>query len=196
MKNNDSSLIGGMDVSGTMDNYKYLGIVIGQKQNLDSLYRKIGSPQRHMSGQRKKQKEKIIKNLEFDQFNRTAFCVKINRKSVINTVKNKRNIKHRRMSGGKLFALFEKTLFKYLTHEIEKFTLQYDLGAKEIIVECDTDSIVFAKTWGVKHLGVGTAHIISDIVAWCNNKNQNISGVIEIDLSKKIQNELLRKLSK
>lgn len=185
-----------MDVSGTMDNYKYLGIVIGQKQNLNSLYQKIGSPQKHMSGQRKKQKAKIIKNLEFDQFNRTALCVKINRKNVINTVKNKRNIKHKRMSGGKLFAMFEKTLFKYLTHEIEKFTLQYHLSAKEIVVECDSDSIVFAKTWGVKHLSAGRVHIISDIVAWCNNKNQNIDGVIEIDLSEKIQSELLRKLSK
>ena len=177
-----------MDVSGATDNYKYLGIVIGQKQNLDSLYRKIGRPQKHMSGQRKKQKAKIIKNLEFDQFNRTAFCVKINRKNVIDTVK--------RMAGGKLFALFEKTLFKYLTYEIEKFTLQYHLSAKEIVVECDNDSIVFAKTWGVKHLSAGSVHIISDIIAWCNNKNQNIDGVIEIDLSEKIQSELLRKLSK
>ena len=185
-----------MDVSGATDNYKYLGIVIGQKQNLDSLYRKIGRPQKHMSGQRKKQKAKIIKNLEFDQFNRTAFCVKINRKNVIDTVKINGIKKNKKMQGGNLFPQLKKILLNYLTYEFEKFTLQYHLSAKEIVVECDNDSIVFAKTWGVKHLSAGSVHIISDIIAWCNNKNQNIDGVIEIDLSEKIQSELLRKLSK
>jgi len=100
------------------------------------------------------------------------------------------------MSRGKLFAMFEKILFKYLRHEIEKFTLMYGLGATDIAVECDNDSIVFAKTWGVKHINPSNVHLISDVVAWCNNKNKSIKGVIELDLTGLIQQALIKKLQK
>lgn len=185
-----------MDVSGTMDNYKYLAIVIGQKENLNSLYHKIGSPQRHMSGQSRKKKNRIIRNLMFDGVNRTALCVKLERKKVIKTLKSKRAKKYNRQSGGKLFSMFETTLFKYLRTEIEKFTSQYNRTPTRVIVECEKDSRNFAKAWGVKTLEPASIHIISDIVAWCNNKGENIDGVIELDLSEVIQNKLLKKLQK
>jgi len=58
MKN--KTLIGGMDVSGTNDNYKYLAIVIGQQSNLNSLHKKLGQPIIHMSSQPKRGKQTII----------------------------------------------------------------------------------------------------------------------------------------
>ncbi len=149
-----------------------------------------------MSSQPKRSKQTIIKNLKFDKKNSIAFCVRIERKAIINKIKSRRLAKYKRMSGGKLFAMFEKILFKYLRHEIEKFTLMYGFGATEIIVECDNDSIVFARTWGVKHIKPSIAHLISDIVAWCNNKNKSVKGVIELDLTKLIQEALIKKLQK
>jgi len=110
MKN--KTLIGGMDVSGTNDNYKYLAIVIGQQSNLNSLHKKLGQPIIHMSSQPKRGKQTIIKNLKFDKKNSIAFCVRIERKAIINKIKSRRLVKYKRMSRGKLFAMFEKNFIQ------------------------------------------------------------------------------------
>ena len=185
-----------MDVSGVDDNYQYVGIVIGEKNNVNALYRKMGSPTTHMSGLPKQTKQKIISKLRFDQNHRFAICVKIDRKRVIEEVKNRRISKYKRMSNGKLFAMFEKILFKYLRHDIEKFTLKHHLGLGEIPVECDGDSIAFVKVWGSNSISPQGIHFIADALAWCNTKNIMLDTAVELNYSNKIKTDMIRKLQK
>ncbi len=185
-----------MDVSGKMDNYQYLGIILGEKDNLDALYRRMGSPNTHMSGLDKRKKKQIIELMRFNQQNRYAICVKINRKSVIKEVQQRRIAKYQRMSKGKLFAMFEHTLFKYLRHEIEKYTLKHHRAIEEIPVECDCDSLVFAKAWKTKAIEPQAAHFIADVLAWCNTQNIRLETAVELDYTSKIKQDLLYKLQK
>jgi len=185
-----------MDVSGKNDNYEYLGVVIGEQNNVNALYRKMGSPKTHMSGLTQKAKQTIISKLQFDKKYRYAICVKIDRKKVIDEVKNRRIAKYRRMSKGKLYALFEKTLFKYLRHDIEKFTLKHHLELSEIPVECDGDSIVFVKVWGANSMSPHGIHFIADALAWCNTKNIRLDSTIELNYCDKIKRDMIHKLQK
>ena len=188
--------LAGMDVSGRTDNYQYLGIVIGETNNVSSLYRKIGAPTTHMSGLPPQTQRRIISELQFDHHNRIAICVKIDRKKIIDEVKQRRIAKYQRMSTGKLFAMFEQILFKYLKHEIEKFTLVHHLSANAIPVECDDDSQVFVKAWGTKSINPNNFHFIADAIAWCNTKEIKLDSVIELDYTKIIKNEMIHKLQK
>jgi len=185
-----------MDVSGINDNYQYLGIVISEKKNIDALYRKMGSPTTHMSGLPNKTKEKIISKLQFDQINRFAICVTINRKNIIKEVQNRRISKYQRMSKGKLFAMFEQTLFKYLRHDLEKFTLKHHLAINEIPVECDDDSQVFARVWGTNSLKPSSAHFVADALAWCNTKKIPLNTIVELNYANLIKNDMIHKLQK
>ena len=185
-----------MDVSGTNDNYQYLGIIIAEKNNIDALYKRMGSPTTHMSGLPKQTKQRIISKLQFDQNYRFALCVKIDRKRIIQEVKNRRITKYKRMSNGRLFAMFEKALFKYLRHDIENFTLKHHLELGEVPVECDNDSKVFAKVWGSNTISPHATHFIADALAWCNNKNIRIDTSIELNYTDEIKMDMIRKLQK
>lgn len=185
-----------MDVSGKMDNYQYLGVILGEKNNLEALYRRMGSPTIHMSGLEKGKQQKIIQQMIFDQNHRIAICVRIDRKLVIQEVENRRIAKYRRMPKGKLFAMFEEILFKYLRHQIEKYTLKHHMAAENIPVECDDDSLVFAKAWRTRSIQPAGAHFIADVLAWCNTKNITLNSVIELNYSDRIKKDMLYRLQK
>ena len=156
----------------------------------------MGSPTTHMSGLPKQTKQRIISKLQFDQNYRFALCVTIDRKRIIKEVKNRRITKYKRMSNGRLFAMFEKALFKYLRHDIEAFTLKHHLELGEVPVECDGDSTVFAKVWGSNTMSPHGTHFIADALAWCNNKHIRIDTCIELNYTDEIKNDMIRKLQK
>ena len=191
-------IIGALDVSGARTNkYLFLAIVIGVDQNIKALYNKMGQPKVHMTSLRIQRQNKIIKNLKFDKLNRIAFCVTLNRKMIIDTVKARRLPKYSRVPIGSLYAMFEEKLFKYLRHDLEKFTLGYGLSATQLQVECDSDAEVFAKTWGLKRVLTPKAtHAITDAVAFCNRRKIKLSDVIELDYTQQIQKEMVRKFRK
>jgi len=191
-------LISAMDISGnSIDNYSYLAIIIGVQDNIDSLFKKMGNPTIHLSGINPKKRNKIIKEIKFDCNVRIAFCIRIERGSIMKNIQNLHVVKKSRISKGRLFAIFEKALFKYVRHEIEEFTLKHNTIPNELIMECDGDSVIFAKTLGVKKIiKPSNSHAIADAVAWCNHKKIPIFGCVESDLRKKIMAEMIKKIGK
>lgn len=187
-----------MDVSGSRTNkYLFLAIIFGVDENIKSLYIKMGEPKTHMTSLSKKARRRIINQLKFDKRNRIAFCVTLNRRMIINNVKNRRIDKYKRVSMGRLYAIFEKTLFKFLRAELEKFTLLYSMPATELSVQCDSDAEVFVRSWGMKRiLKPKEAHSVSDAIAFCNRRNRKLSDVIELDYTHKIQTEMVRQFRK
>ena len=60
--------------------------------------------------------------------------------------------------------------------------------------ECDSDCVKFLKDNGLKYADAGETHMLSDIVAWANQRNNEPEGVVEINLADIIKTELETKL--
>ena len=175
-----------MDVSGDANatNYKFLGIVLGADNNIMGLSNDIGSYPEHMSRIKNRDKPKIIQKLEFDNENRIAFCVKLDRKKIVDKIIKSRRA--RSTGKGKIFRTYNYVLIQEIKKIIEKFLVGQGKSVTEIIFQCDKDSDPFIKAGGLKLQRKGAAYRISDYIAWCNNKNKRPKSVIEINFTKEI----------
>jgi len=189
-------LLAGMDVSGRphVDNYMYLAIVLGTDESINALFNKLNLPKKHMSAIHMEKQDQIVNDLDFDCVNRTAFCITINRKQIIETIKNHRRMRSRNISYFRLYSMFERNLFKYLRDDLGNFILQHKESITELSIQCDNDSRNFIRTWGLKPAIADNAHKIADVVAWCNNKEISVSGVIDRDYRKKIIDDIFSEL--
>lgn len=184
-------LIGGIDVSGGLKegNHVYMSIVIGTEPKVRSISKKMG-PAGHMREiQSQRAKNRIISSLEFDGKEILALCVKINRDEVISNAKN-RKIRKKNMARKKIIRMFNNLLLYHLRDTIGEFLVLHKCGQTDVVFQCDDDSVGFLKDNGLNHERGGGAHKIADGVAWGNNKNKVIRGVVEIDLEGVIGSDL------
>ncbi len=181
-------LIGGMDVSGdeVIGNYKYLAIIIGSRENIQSLSDKISQQRTRMSKLNKQSRKSIIKKLEFDKRNRIAFCIALDRTKIIDEIKKLRSIKESRKPTGKIIRTFNYIVMRKIQSQLESYARQNSIPLSEINFECDSDCIPFANILQVKTRSESKAHNIADKVAWCNNKKIRLPSVIELDFTNEI----------
>ena len=190
-------ILAGMDVSGntTVGNHKYLSIVIGTENSINSLFRKIGYKKIHKKSIRKnKEQKELLEKIIFDNHNNMALCLYINRNPIMNKVKNMRKIKRKRISEIKILRTYHYLLFQSIRDKIELFLTSHNVSITDIVFQCDSDCRNLIRDCGLKYSDEGIAHQISDVVAWANNKQQDPSGVISLDLSEELEKKLLNRI--
>lgn len=169
-------LLVGMDVSGDPEksNYNYLGVVMGTPEGIVSLSRKIGSFPEHMSKiQDDRIRSEIRHRLKFNHSTTVAFCVKLDRKRIIDNIVQRRKIRKKRSRIKSVYNTYNRILMQLLQSKIEYFVMSHNLSFTEIDVQCDSDCAFFVKAASLKRVNIGAAYRISDYVAWFNNANES-----------------------
>ena len=195
-----TDLLGAADVSGNPieGNYKYMGLVIGTKENLNSISKCLELNQ-FSSKLRIKDKgvrKSLASKLEFNCRENIAFCVKIDKDRIISNIISHVDKKRLRIPHDKIHSIHNKILLRKLHEKTLKFLRIHNYELHKVIFECDSDCRTFARDNGLKYTDPGYAHIISDIIAWANNNELEPKGVIVMDLSHEIESELRKALLK
>jgi len=190
-------LLSGMDVSGNSrdGNYKFLSVVLGTKDSINYLFNSIGKKKIHMKQIRdKEQRKRIIKIMSFDNKNRIAFCIRMDRKRIINNISNLRKVQQKRIPKSKILRVYNYLLFQFVKSEIEEFLYINGLSMTEVIFQCEKDCRSFTKDNSLHRTNIGIAYRMSDIVAWCNGHNISLKGVIEKNFTNELESKLAERL--
>lgn len=185
-----------MDVSGDIEegNYKFLAITIGTQESIEGLSNQIGRLPTHISGISGENQTKIISKLSFDGKNRKAFCIKLKRNEIVNSIKSRRKIKKRGLPTGSILRTYNYVVMQNVKKLLEQFLLQHGISITELIIQCDSDCIPFAKEGSLKHQYKGNAYRLSDIIAYCNNMEWPIPNVDEVKLTNDITERIMKVL--
>lgn len=182
-----------MDMSGNSinGNNLFLGLVITFNQKIQNeLIRSEGKYIHMRNIKDKKRQKRIISKTYFDNEQTFAICVKIDRKKIINNIKNKRKVKHQNIPTSKIISKYNKLVMHYMEKRIMTFLNNNGYTLSDIIFQCDQDCLKFAKDNGLRHTDTDSTHILADIVAWANNRGIEPDGVVVLDIVDKVEAEL------
>ena len=184
-----------MDVSGDKrdkTNYLYLGFVIGTHESIMGLSRRFGSLPEHMSDLSKTEKHYVMQELVFDQQNRLALCVKLNRDKIIKRIRNQIGNSRKRKRKGGILRTFNRVIIEEIKNQINSFLLEQGESITDLVIQCENDCVPFAEAGNLKHVRKGVSYRISDYVAYCNNKESTPNTIQEIDIT----NDIPRRMKK
>ena len=185
-------LVGGMDFSGNNDSYdKFIAIVIGTDKSISAIFDSIGYDHIHMRKIHPKEKDAIVSRLKFDGKNNIAFCIRIDRNSITNQIRNLRRIKKKNIPNENFFRAYHLAVSRHIVERLQRFTLDHGQRLEDVIFQCDSDCIRFAKDVNLKYSYKGQAYDLSDVVAWCNNRGLEPNGAVALDFSDSIKSILL-----
>ena len=187
-------IIAGMDVSGDQEygNHKFMAIVIGTRDSVCFTMKCLGNKQIHMVEIRdKKQQERIISQLKFDGKENIAFCIQIEKNKIIQNILETKRIKQN-VSKAKIYRAYHYLLLRHVRAQIETFLGKHGNALSDVVFECDMDCVNFAKDAGLKHTQRGDAYVLSDIVAWANNRGLEPRGVVVMDITVVLESYLKR----
>ena len=188
-----TAIVAGVDVSGDpgSGNYKFMGIVMGTRKKIDSIFRHLESDHIHMSMiKNKRTQDELISMLKFDGSDITAFCIRLDRVEIINTIQNMRRARSKNIPGRKITEMYNRLLLRYVRDKLEEFPSRHGHALSEVAFQSDSDCVNFLKDNGLRHSDAGNAHMLSDIVAWANNRSREPEGVIPINPADRIQERL------
>ncbi len=187
------TLVAGMDVSGNPNtgNHKFMGIVIGTKDSIDSMARQLNIKQ-FLPNQIKltKIRRDLTSQLQFDGKKNIAFCVKIERDQIIKDIKKLSEKKHPHLHRSKIISTHHYLLLQHLREKILNFAITHKYSLSDIVFECDDDCRDFIQSNGLHHDNGGNAYMLSDLVAWGNNRGYEADGVISMDVTYSIKEKL------
>ncbi len=188
--------LAGIDISGDpeTDHYKRMSIVIGTKESIDSIVKRLGSNKIHMNQVKKHDHGNIISKLDFTNDQIIAFCITLDKKLIVDRIRKSRRIKQKNISSEKIFRMYNNILMYEIRESIVDFLSKHNHALSDIVFQCDQDCLNFAKDTGLRYTEVGDAHMLADIVAWANNKNIEPDGVIAMDLRDIIERRLKKEL--
>ncbi len=169
-------MIGPIDISYEQEsNFAFISIVIGIDENIEHMYKRLGSKKIHMSTLCIIQQDESLSKIEFDDKNNIAFCVKINKN--MKKITNTRKIKQKSIPTGKIYQLQHGQLLYSIQERIEKFPLTHNYELDDIFFRCDSDSKGFVRdvscTFDPKNI-----HEIVDTVAWLNKQGRYIKNLL------------------
>ena len=184
-------LMAGMDVSGDSitGNHKFMAIVITTSESANSLSRSLPNILHMNQIQNKKNRDEITSKLRFDGRNTIAFCVRIDRDTIIKKVRG-RKLTRQNISHAKMIRTYHRLLLKCLRQKVEDFIVRHSCSLGEVTFQCDGDCVSFAKDNGLCFSHGGTIHGLADVVAWTNNHNDELPGVFSIDLTREMERQL------
>jgi len=179
-------LVVGMDASGnpTSGNHKFVAIVIGTEEQIAYLVRRLENKVIHMNMIRsKKEQNRIIKKLTFNRTDCIAFCIRLERKAILEKIRHARQQKGRYVDDMKLLRTYHYLVWREIRDRVEEFLHQHGCGIDEVVFQCDGDCRDFAKDLGWHHAAAGSAHMLADIVAWANSHGREPAGTVSLDLT-------------
>ena len=188
-----TDLLGAADVSGNPieGNYKYMGLVIGTKENLDAMSKRLKLDQFSSIQLKNKEVRKLLASkLEFNCRENIAFCINMDKNRITNKIIHSMDKKYSYISHGRIYSAHNKILLQKLYEKTLEFLRSHNQELHKVIFECDSDCRPFVRDNGLKYTDRGYAHTISDIIAWANNNGLEPKGAIALDLTHEIEIEL------
>ena len=183
-----NKILFGMDVSGdaTKSNYNYLGIVVGISERIIQIHNPVQHFPDHMASIDKSRIEHVISILNFNSVTEIAFCIKLDRKNIVNKIMEAKRHGGKNLEKGKVLRTYNYVIMQEVRKKLENFLFSHGVSLTEIIVQCDSDCMYFAKAGALDHTRKGVAYKLADYVAWCNNKNKPPDSIKEIDFTTEI----------
>ncbi len=172
-----------MDVSGNQKdgNYKFMGIVIGTQENLDSTVKRLKLDRLSaMSTKTTETRKALASQLKFNNRENIAFCILIERDQIIKKMRKKKPM----MRNAVVLRSYNHSLFKFINDRIIEFARKHNIELSDIVFECDEDCKWFAIDNGLQHIDKKYVHMLSDLVAWSNNKGVEPFGTIQLDFTR------------
>ena len=198
-------LLGGLDISGNPNegNYKFMGIVLGTKQGIDLIVKQLNLEQ-YSASQIKhvKTRKDLSTQLCFDCKETVALCVRIEQDRIIDKIKTMWSKRDSRSSLRKVYSTFNYIVLNEIRDEIIKFTNSHSCDLFDVAFHCDEDCKYFSKQHGLRYKICDQrnptadkneynnlysdeeyVYVLSDIVAWANNRGIEPEGVLSINLA-------------
>jgi len=173
-------LVAGIDVSGNPQtgNYKFMGVVIGVKENLDALIRDLQLHELPSSTIKNTSKRSdLASKLRFNRRENIGLCIRIDKDDIVDSKKKKvKTSKHRA-----LYSRYNQLLFQFLSAELRTFTAQHGVEWTEINFQCDADCQGFIADNNLRSCEKESVHTLADLVAWSNNREKEPEGAIRKD---------------
>lgn len=182
-----------MDVSGDKrdkTNYLFLGFVIGTIESMTGLSRRFGDLPEHMSYLSDSEKDYVLDELVFDQQNRLALCVSLNRDKIVKEIMGSRGTGRRNIGKGDIIRSFNRVIIQEIIKQINPFLSHHRESITDLTIQCENDSVPFAEARNLQHIRKGMAYRISDYVAYCNNKITTPTTVHEINIVNEIPEKI------
>lgn len=177
--------VGGFDVSGDegVGNYKYLAVVLGDEKLIRSKIRRLGYGDTfHMSAIRnRRDKMNVLYNVSFDSDKIKAFCITIERKQILDSIRRTQSRRANRRPPGLLLYHYNRVLFGFLRPRILNYLQLHGYMMSDITFQCDSDCSKFAKDNSLKTTHPDSAHSVADIVGWGNHCEMPPEGVVELN---------------
>ena len=86
--------------------------------------------------------------------------------------------------------MYNYLLLQHVREKILEFTVKHNHTLSDIVFECDADCRGFVQNNGLHHGDKDYAYILSDLVAWGNNRGREPDGVISVDVTDAIETKL------
>ena len=185
-----------MDVSGISgySNYNYLGVVMGTQQDIIKIHDSIKGFSERMTRINNLDRQHIIYRIEFDSTNTSALCVKLDRENTVKEIRGKKRNRKKQLEKGKVLRTYNRVVMQVVTKELNRFLVKHGSSTSDIVIQCDSDCVCFAKAAALKHERKGIAHTLSDYATWFNGKNKNFKNVKEIDVILEISDKIDSKI--
>ena len=173
-------LVGAMDVSGNPDvgNYRFMGIVIGVKENLNAITRGLQLNELSAAAvKNNKIRSNLSSKLKFNGIENIGFCIRLDRDEIIDNIKD-------RVHSSRHVAAYRRynhLLFQFMHERVSQFATSHGVELSKIIFQHDADCQAFIKDNNLIPCKKEYIHILADLVAWSNNNGEEPKGVIPLD---------------
>ena len=186
-----NKILVGMDVSGISgySNYNYLGVVMGTQQDIIKMHDSVKGFSERMTRISNLDRQHVVSRIKFDSTNTSTLCVKLDRENIVKEIRGKKRNRKKQLEKGKVLRTYNRVVMQVVTKELNRFLVKHGSSTSDIVIQCDSDCVCFAKAAALKHERKGIAHTLSDYVAWFNGKNKNFKNVKEIDVTKEISDK-------
>ena len=203
-----------IDVSGNPGegNSKFMGIVLVTEDHLKSIINDIELKQMLLSTSKQARiRDELSSKLEFNTKKSAVFCLKIEKDRIIENVKKMIDKKHKRTPSIRIYQKYYQIIFSQIRDKIITFAKNHNYELSEIIFQCDNDCKHFLKHNGLQCNPITQknvipnenqkngnayyddetyAYVLSDLVAWSNNKGREPKGVTLKNLVDILEKEL------
>lgn len=183
----------GADVSGNTTGggqSRHVAIVVGTEESVNKIHRKIGVAKIHMSHLSDSKKQKVFRELKFNDDDLLGLCLNVERQKTIDCIID--NVRQAPINKEKsrIHRHFDHLLWRAIRDKVESFAYLRHYEIEDIVMQCDSDMIKTGENWKMKTAIEGKAHEIADAVAWCNERNKPIKHCLNIDLANKLLREM------
>ena len=140
-------------------------------------------------------RQHIIYRMKFDSTNTSALCVKLDGENIVKEIRGKKRNRKKQLEKGKVLRTYNRVIMQVVTKELNRFLVKHGASTFDIVIQCDSDCICFAKAAALKHERKGIAHTHYRIMLPGLMAKIKILKTSEIDVTPEISDKI-RKILK